>query len=205
MNSWRAAFSAFWARLTRAGRFGKASALIAFAAGIAAGAVLYLGVDGLYVKLTAPPPGGAAMTAIGNDLAESASVRPSFEAAIIQVQSCIGNVSDAQTAVNQTIANREAILANLKTLSVSDLPNGARMVSTLTAAMQAALEADHDYYAWMTDIVAAGRCVPFSQDANYTKGENASASANNAKRAFLAIWNVMAPRYGQQTYSVTGF
>lgn len=145
------------------------------------------------------------MAAIGNDLAQSASVRPSLQAAIIQVQSCIGNVGDAETAVNQTISTRQAILANLKTLSVSDLPNGMRLASTLTAAMQDSLDADHAFYAWMTGIAAKGVCVPFSQDANYVKGENASANANTAKEAFLAIWNVMAPRYGQQTYSVTGF
>jgi hypothetical protein len=34
---------------------------------------------------------------------------------------------------------------------------------------------------------------------------NASATATTSKDAFLAIWNPTAPRYGQQTYSDTGF
>ena len=52
--------NSFWARLslrrTRHKRDRKAPALTALAAGVAAGAVLYIGVDGFYVKLTTPPP-----------------------------------------------------------------------------------------------------------------------------------------------------
>ena len=44
-----------------------------------------------------------------------------------------------------------------------------------------------------------------NQDSNYVAGRNASAAATTSKDAFLAIWNPMAPRYGQQTYSDTGF
>jgi hypothetical protein len=184
----------------------KASALTVFVAGVAVGVGLYIVIDGFYVKLTAPPPGAAAMTAIGNDLAESASIRPSIQAAIIQVQACLGRLSNAETALYQAISDRQIILQNLKTLSVSDLPNGARLVSTLTTAMQSSLDADNDYYAWMKDIAGSGGACGSNpgQDSNYMKAENASAKATTSKDAFLAIWNAMAPRYGQQTYSDTG-
>ena len=33
----------------------------------------------------------------------------------------------------------------------------------------------------------------------------ASAMATTAKNAFLALWNPIAPTYGQQTYTATGF
>ena len=36
-------------------------------------------------------------------------------------------------------------------------------------------------------------------------GGNASAAATTSKKAFVAIWNPMAPHYGQQTYTDTGF
>jgi hypothetical protein len=34
---------------------------------------------------------------------------------------------------------------------------------------------------------------------------NVSTAATSAKSAFVAIWNPMAPRYGQQVYASTGF
>ena len=34
---------------------------------------------------------------------------------------------------------------------------------------------------------------------------NASSAVTTAKNAFLGIWNPMAPRYGQRTYSSTDF
>ena len=34
---------------------------------------------------------------------------------------------------------------------------------------------------------------------------NVSTAATTAKNAFVAIWNPMALRYGQQVYSNTGF
>ena len=33
----------------------------------------------------------------------------------------------------------------------------------------------------------------------------ADAAASTSKDAFVAIWNPMAPSYGQQTYTDTGF
>jgi len=34
---------------------------------------------------------------------------------------------------------------------------------------------------------------------------NVSGAATTAKNAFVAIWDPMAPRYGQPVYSSTGF
>ncbi len=64
-----------------------------------------------------------------------------------------------------------------------------------------------DYHAWMADLVSSGNSCGSNpnQDTNYVNGGNASAAATTSKNAFLAIWNPMAPQYGQQTYTVTGF
>jgi len=84
---------------------------------------------------------------------------------------------------------------------------GAQLVSALTTAMNNSLDADKDYHAWMADLVSSGSTCGSNpnQDSNYVVGGNASAAATTSKDTFLAIWNPMAPRYGQQTYSDTGF
>jgi hypothetical protein len=152
-------------------------------------------------------PGAAAMTTLGSDLARSAAVRPTVQAAIDGVQNCSESPSNGEAALQQAINTRQDILHGLGTLDVSALPNGAQLVSTLTAAMQNSLNADNDYHAWMADLVNAGSTCGSnaSQNSNYVAGGTASSAATAAKNDFLAIWNPMAPRYGQQTYSATGF
>jgi hypothetical protein len=205
MNSFWAALSL---RLARRKRIREALALTVLAAGVAAGAGLYIGVDGLYVKLTAPPPGAAAMTAIGSYLTQSASVRSSIQAAIAGVQSCSASPASGEAGLQHAISTRQHILNGLRTLSVSRLPNGTQLVSTLTTAMQDSITADREYRSWMVDFASSGgtpcQSDP-SQDPNYVAGANASGAATTAKNAFLAIWNAMAPRYRQPIYPVTGF
>jgi serine/threonine protein kinase len=152
-------------------------------------------------------PGAAAMTTLGSDLARSAAVRPTVQAAIDNVQNCTESPASGQAALQQAINTRQDILQGLTTLDVSSLPNGAQLVSTLTTAMQDSLNADNDYHAWMADLVSAGSTCGSnaSQDSNYVAGGTASSAATTSKNDFLAIWNPMAPRYGQQTYTATGF
>jgi hypothetical protein len=152
-------------------------------------------------------PGAAAMTTLGSYLARSAAARPTVQNAINAVQACSESPSSGAATLQQAISTRQDILHGLATLDVSALPNGAQLVSALTTAMNNSLDADHDYHAWMADLVNSGRTCGSNpnQDSNYVAGGNASAAATTSKDAFVAIWNPMAPRYGQQTYSDTGF
>jgi serine/threonine protein kinase len=152
-------------------------------------------------------PGAAAMTTLGSDLARSAAVRPTVQAAIDDVQNCSESPASGEAALQQAINTRQDILHGLTTLDVSRVPNGAQLVSTLTTAMQNSLNADNDYHAWMADLVSAGSTCGSnaSQDSNYVAGGTASSAATTSKNDFLAIWDPMAPRYGQRTYSATGF
>jgi len=84
----------------------------------------------------------------------------------------------------------------------SGLPGGAQLISALTAAMQQSVTADRYYQNWMAGYACGSDP---GQDTNYLAGQHASAQATAAKKAFLAIWNPMAPSYGQKTYSYTGF
>jgi serine/threonine protein kinase len=152
-------------------------------------------------------PGAAAMTTLGSYLAQSAAARPTVQNAINAVQACSESPASGEATVQQAISTRQNILHGLTTLDVSGLPNGTQLVSALTTAMNNSLAADNDYHAWMADLASSGSGCGSNpnQDSNYVAGGNASATATTSKDAFLAIWNPMAPRYGQQTYPDTGF
>ncbi len=155
----------------------------------------------------AQSPGAATMAAIGSDLARSASVRPTVQPAIDGVQSCSVSPQSGESTLQQAISTRQDILTSLQTLSPSGVPNGAQLISSLETAMQDSISADEGYQSWMVDFANAGNPCGSNpgQDSNYAAGQDASNAATIAKNDFLASWNPIAPQYGQQTYSVTGF
>ena len=153
------------------------------------------------------PPGASVMATLGSYLTQSASVRPSIQAAIDGVQTCSQTPSSGEATIQQAIDARQRILGGLQTLSPSSLPRGAQLISELSAAMQNSVNADRDYQNWMADSAASGGGCGSNpaQDSNYQAGQNASVQATAAKNSFLNIWNPMAPSYGQRTYTSTGF
>jgi hypothetical protein len=152
-------------------------------------------------------PGAAAMVTLGSYLARSASVRSTIQSAINGVQQCTENPSSGEATLQRAIDTRQDILDALPTLSVSGLPDGTQLVSTLTTTMQDSIAADKDYQGWMKDFASSGSPCGSdpSQDSHYAAALNVSGAATTAKSAFVAIWNPMAPRYGQQAYSNTEF
>jgi Protein kinase domain len=171
-----------------------AGALTAWRAG-------YLGGTSSSPSAPARSP-AAVMTTLGTYLARSASVRPAIQPAIDGVRTCSQTPASGQASMQQAINTRQDILNGLRTLSPSGLASGAQLISTLTAAMQQSVTADRGYQNWMADFACGSDP---SQNANYLAGQNASAKATAAKKAFLDIWNPMAPSYGQKTYSRADF
>jgi hypothetical protein len=123
------------------------------------------------------------------------------------VQDCSESPGNAEATLQQAINTRQNILQSLSTLSTSGLPNGPRLVSDFTTAMQNSLDADNDYHTWLADLVNEGVSCPSSssRDSNYTNAVSADSASTASKQAFVAVWNPMAPRYGQQTYSGSDF
>lgn len=152
-------------------------------------------------------PGAAAMATLGSYLARSASVRPTIQAAINGVQQCSESPASGEATLQHAIDTRQDILNALPALSVSGLPSGTQLVRTLTTTMQDSIAADKDYLSWMKDVASSGSPCGSdpSQDPHYATAVNVSGTATTAKDAFVAIWDPMAPRYGQPVYSSTGF
>ena len=146
------------------------------------------------------------MATLGTYLAQSAAVRPTIQAAIDGVATCSQSPASGQATVQQAINTRQHILTGLAALSPAGLAHGAQLISTLTTALQDSITADQDYQNWMASFASSGTCGgnPAS-DPSYAAGQQESVPATAAKNAFLNVWNPVAPRYGQQTYSSTDF
>jgi hypothetical protein len=153
------------------------------------------------------PPGHAAMATLGSYLARSASVRSTIQSAINGVLRCSESPSSGEATLQQAIDTRQDILNALPALSVSGLPHGTQLVSTLTTTMQDSVAADEDYQSWMKDFANSGSPCGSDPSHNqyYAAAVNVSNEATTAKSAFVAIWNPLAPGYGQPVYSSTGF
>jgi hypothetical protein len=156
---------------------------------------------------TARPPGAVTMTALASYLAQSAAVRPAVQPAIDKVRSCAQSPATGQAVMQQAISARQRVLTELQGLPPADLPNGAQLISALTGAMRNSVNADRYYQNWMADFAAADSPCGSdpSQNPNFAAGQEASAKATADKNAFLRIWNPLAPRYGQRTYSAAEF
>jgi hypothetical protein len=153
------------------------------------------------------PPGAPAMATLASYLRQSAAARPTVQTAISNVQNCSESPAQAEGALQQAITTRQNILQGLQTVSVGALPNGAQLVSALRTAMQNSLDADNDYHAWMADLASSGSPCQSNpnQDSHYVAAGTADSASTTSKEAFVSLWNPMAPTYGQQTYTDTGF
>jgi hypothetical protein len=70
-----------------------------------------------------------------------------------------------------------------------------------TSRCQAAAEVLIRLPAWLADLVSSGAAC----GSNPNRDPKYVAAGTASELAFVAIWNPMAPRYGQQTYTATGF
>ena len=107
------------------------------------------------------------MATLGSYLARTASVRLTIQSAIYAVQQCTVSPSSGEAILQHAIDTRQGILDALPTLSVSALPNGTRLVSTLITAMQDSVTIDKDYQAWMKDFASSGN--PADQNRTRTR------------------------------------
>ena len=156
---------------------------------------------------SSPRPGAKAAAAIASWLARSAAVRPSVQAAIDAVSTCAESPSLGVKALQSSIDTRQAILSSLASFSASGLPNGARLVSQFTQAMQQSLAADRGYQAWMGDLGNSKQGCGSSPAANpnYQRAQVASVQATAAKASFASAWAPVAAQFHEPTYAAAQF
>lgn len=134
----------------------------------------------------------AAAARIGALLDSSASGRTVLVQATDGLARCRLSASTAVAELAGVAQNRSQLLQSVGAVPFASVPRGAELQALLTQAWQASLEADQAFLTWARSMQAAGSCG--RDDASYREGVAASARANRAKRAFVALWNSAVAR-----------
>ena len=149
---------------------------------------------------SAPATERSAATALAGLLAQSVTDRDTIVSAVGAVNHCTSAVSQAPAHFQEGATSRQKLLKQLASMSGrSELPAG--MLSQLTTAWQASAAVDTDLSKWAQDEVSSG-CHQHN-DANLAAADGPDAQASNAKKAFVAMWNPIAAKYGLTKYSTS--
>jgi hypothetical protein len=144
---------------------------------------------------------GSAASAIDSTLRQSADARRTVVADTQSVNNCTADPASVLSAMQGVISSRESALRQLSSVAPTALPDGATLVSDLKSALKASNQADQDFVRWMGDIEGSSCPYASSSDSNYQAATSASAQAEGAKQAFLALWNPVAAQFGSTPYT----
>lgn len=138
--------------------------------------------------------------ALNQLLSQSATDRNSIDSATSDIENC-GDLAGDQSTLQTAAQSRQTMLNQLSQLEVSQLPNSATIVSTLTSAWQSSLQSDTSYASWAGDLLQSGCVSPAStDDPSWQAAQTSDASATTAKNQFVAEWNLLAATYGLPQY-----
>jgi hypothetical protein len=143
----------------------------------------------------------AEVTQITPEIQQSASARKTVLRATGAVGRCTMVPSTGISLMNQAISQRQNVIGRFGSLSVNAIPDGHAMLADLKRVLQRSITADRGFIGWMQDIQAATCPVNTSTDASYQQGFRASTRAVTAKKEFLALWNPIARKFGQPTFT----
>jgi hypothetical protein len=148
----------------------------------------------------APPPAAAPSPKkqagdIDAILERSSASRAKLNGALQRVQRCTG-LAAALADMRQVGVERKDQIADTAAVTVSALPDGERVRSTLTSALTFALEADRHFVAWAEPAVTDGCRETKARRADWDSGQKSSEQAQAAKKQLVAVWNPVAGQYG---------
>jgi len=144
----------------------------------------------------------AEVTQITPEIQQSASARKTVLRATGAVGKCAMVPSTGISLMNQAISQRQAAIGRMGSLSVNAIPNGPAMLTDLRQVLQHSITADQDFIGWMQDIQDTGTCpVSTSTDASFQAAGRADTLAVKAKKKLLALWNPIARKFGQPTFT----
>ena len=146
----------------------------------------------------------AQLAQVTPQIRRSASARSTVVTATRGVGACTMAPSKGIGLMNQAISERRAVITRLRTLSVTAVPSGQRLLTDFKQVLQQSIRADQGFVRWMRDIQSSGTCpVNTTTDASYQAGLQASRQANSVKHSFLGRWNPLASRFGQPRYTAS--
>jgi trypsin-like peptidase len=145
----------------------------------------------------------AAASSVDSILQESASARSTVVSATQAVENCNADPNTEAQVMQGAISSRESALSELASVDSSSLPDGSAIINDLNAALADSDQADGDFVAWMNDVEGDSCPYPTTSDPNFESATAASAQADAAKQAFLALWNPIAAQFNLTQYDPT--
>jgi hypothetical protein len=132
-------------------------------------------------------------------LAQSVSDRSAIVSASNDVAACGPSLSSDPRVFDNAATSRQKLLTKLSQLKGgATLP--AALISDLTKAWQASIQADQAYAQWANDEIAK-TCLPNdTSDPGYLATNTPNQNASTDKTAFTAEWNPIAAQYGLTQY-----
>ena len=140
----------------------------------------------------------AFVTKVENFLTQSREGRLAVFAALKAAGACELTPRAAARRLDRVQRNRQSLLQQVAALSVPDTEQALRSSDLLQKAAQASIAADWHYRDW---LLGRRRCGPAVPDPDLHAAWRADAKATKAKRAFLAVFNPLAGRFGQRVWS----
>jgi DNA-binding SARP family transcriptional activator len=137
-----------------------------------------------------------------NFLVQSRDGRRQITGALAQVSRCALSPRGAVVQLDSVQRNRQSILQQIAALTVPNDDNAERSADRLQRALQASITADSHYRDW---LASRTRCGPARPSAELSVAHAADREATKSKRAFLAAFNPLARRFGQEVWTATEF
>ena len=190
------------AQRPRRGRLLAAAAVLAAAlAGLVAALLLLRGGGGTPTPTTtrANPELKSFVFKLENFLQQSQEGRRAIGAAVFGALECSLPPPVAAGRLDQIQQNRQSLLQQLAALRVPGDDQALRAFDLLQKAAHASIAADWHYRDWLRTLKACPRAGPPAA------ATAADAKATRAKRAFLAVFNPLARRFGQRTWTAADF
>jgi DNA-binding SARP family transcriptional activator len=171
---------------------------------LAAAALLIGAVFAAAVVATRDSRGSAPLrpfvTKIENFLVQSREGRREVAAAIRQASRCMTPRHDALVRLARVERNRQSLLDQIAALSVPDDSAARRASDELQQAIQRSIHADRLYSDWLG---ASRGCPPRGGGRDLRAAAHADSDATVAKRSFVAVFNPLARRFGQEVWTAT--
>ncbi len=144
----------------------------------------------------------AFVTKVENFLTQAHEGRLAVFAALKAAGSCDLTPRAAAERLNRVQRNRQSLLQQVAALSVPDSEEALQSSDLLQKAAHASIAADWHYRDWLLN---RSRCGPPVPDADLHAAWAADAKATKAKRAFLAVFDPLARRFGQRVWTPREF
>jgi hypothetical protein len=158
------------------------------------------------ITITKTPPtqplAEAQASALSALLSQSANDRSAIVAAVNAIANC-GDLQTAETTLTSSASNRESLLSQLNSLTLSALPNSVALTEYLIVAWDNSLASDQSYAGWANDEISNGCTDNDTSDVNYQNAQVSDAQSTKSKTSFTALWNPIANTYNLPTVTPT--